>query len=315
MIERIKITDLAEWLSWRERDVTASEVAGLFGLADPRDDSKTPAAIFWNKRGVTRRPKPNSMMESGLWLEPAVARRVELIRPGWQAIKAEHYYREPEWRLGATPDYFVRGDARGFGVLECKVVEADVYEKFWTDTTPAPWVALQIATQMMLTGFGWGVIAALVLGFRRRDVHLYEVPRHAASEKKIRDRVAEFWRNVEAGIEPAIDYARDGELVPLLYPREEPGKIIDLTGDNRLPGLLAEHDRLGKEISALANERESITTEIKAKIGDAERAVVSGWNITLKLQHRKPIEATSFRVLRTKQIASGQNATGTGTDG
>jgi len=298
-VERRQITDEAEWLKWREQDVTAHDVGALFGC----HDFETAAGLYWAKRGM-KLPRPDSsVLRRGQWLEPAFPRALRDVRPGWTIVKAEHYYRDGAARIGATPDFFVEGDARGFGVLQAKTTEADVFDRYWTETTPPPWIALQVATEMMLTGFSWGVIACLVLGYRRCELQLYEVPRHAAAELKIREAVAAFWRNVEEGIEPQLDYSRDGALLGIIYPREQPGKIVDLRGDNRLPYLLNRREQLTIAIAEAETERKQLDAEIKDKLGDAECAIVDGWRVTLKAQERKAhqVKESSFRVLRAKR--------------
>ena len=309
MIERLHITDEAEWLSWRDQDVTATQTAQLFGLDERKD--KTPAALYWEKRGVVKPVPDSDVLRRGKWLEDSFPKALRDERPAWQLTKAEHYYRDPAFRLGATPDFYVEDTAdrsRGFGVLEAKTTEADVFERWWGDTPP-PWVTLQAATQMLLTGFAWGVVACLVLGFRRCEMHLYPIDRNQAAEQKICDRVAEFWRHVDEGIEPPLNYARDAGLIPLLYPNEQPGKVVDLTGDNRLPELLEARKTLTTEIALRDKAKKEIETEIRAKIGDAERALVPGWRVTFKMQQRKEIEATEFRVLRTRKLENGASAT------
>lgn len=293
------IIDEAEWLSWRDLDVTAHNVGALFGV----HDYETAAGLYWQKRGI-KMPRPDSsVLRRGQWLEPSFPRALRDLRPDWQVVKANEYWRDSAARIGATPDFYIEGDARGRGILQAKTTEADVFDRLWTEATPPAWIALQIATEMMLTGAAWGVIGCLVLGYRRCDLQLYEVPRHAAAEKKIRDAVAAFWRNVDEGVEPTLDYSRDAALLSIIYPREQPGKVADLRGDNRLPELLEQRDRLLAELADGEKLRKAIDAEIKAKIGDAERALVNGWNVTLKLQERKAytVKETAFRTLRAKR--------------
>jgi predicted phage-related endonuclease len=302
MIERREITSEAEWLSWRDHDVTASDVGGLFGL-DPREE-KTPAALFYAKQGVKFPDPDNSVLRRGRWLEGAFPNALRDKRPSWRVIKAHDYWRDPSIRLAATPDFYIEGDARGLGVLEAKTTEADLFEKYWTQTTPPAWVALQIATQMMLCGAHWGAIGCLILGYRRCELQLYEVPRHAGAESRIREAVERFWTNLGNGIEPALDYARDGALLSILYPREEPGKIVDLRTSNRLPELLARRAELADAIAVGEAAKKEIEAEIRDQIGDAERALVNGWSVTLKAQERKAHEVKAskpFRVLRAKK--------------
>jgi hypothetical protein len=140
----------------------------------------------------------------------------------------------------------------------------------------------------------------------RLDVHMYEVPRKAQAEQRIRDAVGKFWRSVDAGEQPRADYTRDGSLLALIWPRESPGRVLDLRADNRMPELLAERERL-KGIIKEANEKgEAIQAEIAEKLQDAEAAICAGWRLTYKQQTRKAysVKESAFRVLRASRDAS-----------
>jgi predicted phage-related endonuclease len=247
-----------------------------------------------------------SVIRRGRALESVVGSEVQRVRPKWKITKATNYLRDTKRRIGATPDFYIDDDGRR-GVLQTKTVASSIYKKTWLEAGGMPfWVGLQCVTEMMLDDADFGVVAALVVGDFEFALHLIDVPRHAATEKRIRDAVEEFWRKVESGAPPTIDYERDGALLAAMYPHETPGKIIDLRGDNRIGELLEEHETLAASLERVKAAMESCNNEIKAKLGDAEAAVVHGWRLTFKEQHRKEytVKATSFRVLRiTKEAA------------
>ncbi len=301
-VERIQIESREQWLAARKQDVTASVVGALFGL----HPYETALGLFVEKSGVAMPEIDSSVLRRGRLLEGAVAQAVAEEKPNWKITKATEYLRDPAARIGATPDFWIDGDPRGLGVLQAKTVAPSVFKKSWTEESPPFWVVLQNATEMMLADASWGAIAALVVDGWHFDLHIYEVPRNAAAEKKIRETVTQFWSDVWHNREPKTDYERDGSLLSLLYPREVASTIIDLTGDNMMPELLEERERLSGVIKESEKRKETIDTEIKFKIGDAEAARVSGWRLTWKEQHRKEhiIAAKSFRVLRaTKEKA------------
>jgi predicted phage-related endonuclease len=282
-VQRIQVTDRESWLEMRKRDVTASVIGALFGMCP----YQTALGLFMEKTGVEMPEIDNAVLRRGRLLEGAVAQAVAEERPTWKITKATEYLRDPKARIGATPDFYVAGDPRGPGVLQAKTVAPSVYRKEWTEDSPPFWIVLQNATEMMLADVTWGAIAALVVDPWKLDLHVYEIPRHAAAEKKLRDAVAQFWADVEAGREPKVDYARDGELMSMLYPTSAPGKTIDLTGDNFAPVLLDEREKLSQVIKEADARKDEIETELKAKIGDAESALISGWRLTWKSQSRR----------------------------
>lgn len=297
MIERHPVKDEASWLALRKRDVTASVVAALFG-AHPYETS---LGLYAAKSGVEM-PEPDSaVLRRGRLLEGAVAAAVSEQHPEWRIEKATEYLRDPDLRLGATPDFYIHGDPRGLGILQAKTVAPSAFRKHWTDGMPPFWIALQNATEMMLEPeAAFGVVAALVIDPFKLDCAIYPIPRHAGAEQRIRDAVAAFWQDLDAGREPSPDYGRDADLVAALYPAETPAKAIDLSGDNMLPVLLAERAELKARIAADEKRAKEIETEIKFKMQDAEIGTCGGFNITFKTQHRKAfsVPASSSRVLR-----------------
>ena len=94
-------------------------------------------------------------MRRGRILEPAVAAALAEERPDLRLTRATTYHRIPEWRLGATPDYFV-DDA---GLVECKTVSREQWER-WHYKVPLSYT-LQTLCQLMVTGRAWGLLAVL----------------------------------------------------------------------------------------------------------------------------------------------------------
>jgi predicted phage-related endonuclease len=286
MIERIPITSEDQWLALRQHDVTASVTGALFGLYP----YMTIGALHAVKTGIAMPgPDPDSpILLRGLEMEDNVVKRVKAKFPSWQITKATDYYRDPDARMGATPDYLVHDpDRDGLGLLQTKVVANMQFrnpKSGWTDEQPPLWISLQATQEMMLTEATWGMVAALIVGDFRYELKTYPVDRHAGAEKRIREAVKEFWRKVDAGEEPTIDYERDAALIAVLYPREVPGKMVDLRGDNEILGLLDELEHYDALVRANEAEVEQRRNALKAKLGDAESALVRGWRITLKQQ-------------------------------
>jgi len=185
MIERKLIASEAEWLTWRKADVTASTIAALFG----RHPYTTALHLHLEKRGVDFPRKPdNRVTRRGRWLEPAVAKAVGEQRPDWRVIPAGVYLRDPDLRLGATPDFFIdaNDNPRGFCVLQTKTCAPSVFERDWDDGRELPfWIKLQVMVEMMLADAAFGFVGALVVDPYAMDVHLIEVPRNADLEAEI----------------------------------------------------------------------------------------------------------------------------------
>jgi predicted phage-related endonuclease len=298
MTDRIQITSREQWLQLRKHDVTASVIGALFGL----HPFTTPLALFHEKSGLEMPEETNVRMRRGTRLERAVAEEVQERRPDWKISPAGVYLRDPALRLGATPDFIIEGDPRGVGVLQTKVSTLKAFKKGWLrgdEVVPPFWISMQTLVEMMLYGASWGAAAVYIDDPWNDDCYICEIARHTEAEARIREAVEKFWLDVEFGVEPQVDYARDGELIAALHPTEIAGKTLDLSGDNYLPEILAERARLKDQITVAQERVIEIDNEIKTKVGDAEIATLSDWTISLRQQHRKAFEvkATSFRRL------------------
>jgi len=284
MIERILITSDEQWHSLRAptKYVTASRVAALWGL----HPYCTAGQLFAEARGVEL-PKPSGdLLQRGNDLEVVVATKVARENPTWKIEKAKHYYRDPLLRLGATPDYYVTCPERGRGILQCKTVGAWQFKKNYVDGDAPVWIKLQAAVEMMLTGASWGIIGVLVVGDFQYELHTFLQERHPAAELKITKGVAEFWRQVDAGLEPVFDFDRDADLIALLYPTATEGKTVDLRGDNRVIAVLEELDLLAARNREDEKAIKALKAELREKMKDAEVALVPGWKMTLRDTHR-----------------------------
>jgi predicted phage-related endonuclease len=297
MIERIGITDREQWPKLRRQDVTASVVAATMGL----HPYCSRLALFKEKSGLELAEQRNAMLEWRLLLEPVVAAAVAKQRPNWRIVKATEYLRDPDARIGATPDFYIEGDPRGLGVLQAKTAAPASFKKEWTDDSPPFWIALQNATELMLEpNAAFGAVACLLIDPWDCVCPIYEIPRHAGVEAKIRSGVADFWEMVDWGEEPAPDYKMDADLLAALSPEPVPLKSVDLSGDNYLPALLDERSALMAQIREAEARRCEIDAEIKHKMEDAEIGTAGGYTIKFKHEPRKGciIQPSNPRVLR-----------------
>src|SRR5688572_26475772 len=91
-IERWKITDRAEWLQRRRKNINGSEVAALFGV----NPFMTNLALYAEKAGLADMAPPDSaVMRRGRIMEPAVAAGVMEEKPEWELQKAAEYLWQP----------------------------------------------------------------------------------------------------------------------------------------------------------------------------------------------------------------------------
>ena len=303
-VESHSTDDESAYRAVRRLDVTASAgVPALFHV----HPYVTPLRVYMEKRGVDFDQSDNPAMQRGRWLEPSVARAVCDQRPEWLVEPAGIYLRDAKRRLGTTPDFFIRGDTRGLGVLQVKSVAPSVFEDKWFGGDAVPrWIEIQNATEVMLAEafFGlpcFGVIAALTVEPFNMRCAVFEQKRDYELEAEILKRVAAFWTDVGLGREPTPDFEKDREVIEALHPSEQPGKTRDFGHSNIVRELLDKRAGIKSRMALDKAECDVIETEIRYLLGDAEYASgLPGWRITYRVEQRKgyTVEPSSSRVLR-----------------
>jgi len=299
-IQRLAITSREQWLEWRKQDITASVVGALFNC----HTYTTPLRLYAEKRGTEFIVEDNLAMRRGRWLEPAVAKAVEEKMPHWRLEPSKEYLRDPDLRIGATPDFTIHGDPRGKGILQAKSVAPSVYAREWNDGNEVPlWIILQAVQEGMLAEADFVVVAALLVDAHNMDVAIHDLgARNLAAEAKIKSAVATFWQNVQLGIEPDPDFIKDADTVKAMWRAEKDKDAeVDLSGNNRIPALLDQRTILKERIKEAETNIDAIDTEIKFEMKDAAVATgLDGWRVTYKTTHVKEytVKARDQRVLR-----------------
>lgn len=285
-----------EWLALRSQDVTASQIAAIWG-ASPH---MTALALWAEKCGAELRRDDNAFSRRGRHLEPAIlsaASECDAFQ-GRAIVPARDYWRSPSLRLGATPDAYVTWrDERQ--PLDAKSVASWVFDTQW-DGGPPLHIQMQVLVQAMLMNASRGWVAC---GVMTPDwpVNVYEVPRSAEAEAKILAGVKEFWRTVDAREMPA-PVAKDHATLAAMFSRVD-DKIppMDWSEDDALDWL-ARHAELTEQMAPMKGEIAELEARIKAKLGACERAEAPGWHVSWKEQTRKAytVAESTYRVLRIK---------------
>ncbi|HEX5508783.1 MAG TPA: YqaJ viral recombinase family protein [Pseudolabrys sp.] len=303
-VEKVNITSREQWLDVRRGFVTASDIGSLCGVG-----RRSPLAIWGEKTGRMDASADNAAMKKGRWFEPAIFQAIAETQPDWAVQRAGVFLAAKSHRLGATPDAVASVPGiDGLVIVQGKVVGRPQFREKWLtdpddDASPAlvPLeYQLQTITESMLAGAVTAYVAALVHDTYSADLYLIPVERHAGAERKIIERVDAFWADTDAGREPSIIPEKDASVVRALYPKDD-GTEIDLSGDNELPDLIAQHEFLTDSLKESKKRKDAVDTQIKAKIGNASSAKGPGGRvITHKIQERGgyTVKPTMFRQLR-----------------
>ncbi|WEK42944.1 MAG: YqaJ viral recombinase family protein [Candidatus Sphingomonas colombiensis] len=275
------LTDAA----FRASVVGASEVAALFDT----NPWLTKFELWHRKRGTIATPAFNEVIdgqpvnERSYWGVKLEASIIEGAKERWGYTDREQVKRLTNGAgLGGHPDRRVVCPERGPGILETKMVDW-LERKKWGDEPPLHYL-LQNLTYQGLDGVLWGDVIVLV-GGNALERHCYDFRPSLYAE--IESRVAEFWRSVESGEEPPVDYSRDGKtLVEALgEPTEE---IADLREN-----LDAEQDAIDfmaakARRDAAEAEMEIAKTRLIERIGTAGKALLPSYRIGANMTKGTP---------------------------
>jgi len=281
------------WLALRKPLITASEVSAVFG-EEGKNPFMTALDLYLAKIHGPKQFDDDATMR-GRHLEAAALSHTREDRPNWQIKNCDNFYRDRLIGIGATPDSV---NCHGEPVEFKCPFEPTFYEK-WTDQPPIH-NQLQALVQAMLMDAPRAWLVAYIVTTFKVSLHTYEVPRHPAAEKQIMDGVTAFWQRIKDGNPPPAQYGRDTEALSMLYPRDD-GSAVDLTGDNRLPDLLARRVSITTKMRELTQEKQTIDDELRDKLGEAEEGTLPGWRLTWKTEIRKEklfTPSSSTRVLR-----------------
>jgi predicted phage-related endonuclease len=247
-------------------------------------------------------------MKRGRLFEGAALEYLAEDHPRWTIERPAIFITDDIDRLGCTPDAFITDETGKFLNVQIKTINRHSFDR-WNGHAPLGY-QLQVVCENMLTGADRGILAVLVVSAYDADLKLFDVPRHEAAEDRIRQIALEFWDRVASGRRPDPDYAKDADVIETLFPRQDPGTVLDLSGDNRLAKILPQREDLKDTIDGARKELEALDAEVKFKLGDAETAELPGWRLTWKEEYRKAytVEESTRRVLRVKQIENKEQA-------
>lgn len=307
-IERYQIANREQWLDLRRADITASDVAIVCGMGA----YGSAAELYAEKKGLRPPLVDSGVLKRGRWGEAAVFEALLDVYPEWEIRRAKIYLRDPELRLGATPDGFaIAPDRDGIGVVQAKVVSRWIFRNKWLDdyddniqtgsATPPDGYMLQTLTEEMLAEAKWGCLAVLINGEYDWSFRLFNIPRSADFEHLINSNVRRFWRDyLDPNIMPMFDPLVDERLVKLLYPQDS-GETIDLTRDNRALQLVEDFVEKKAGVKRLNTDIDAIQTELQGKLGSNTFGILAdGRRLSWKTQHRKAysVEASHPRVFK-----------------
>lgn len=294
-----------EWLEFRRPAVTASIAGCLLGV----HPYETAYGLWALKSGrVADGDIDNAVLRRGRLLEPVIFAMLREERPDWtvEYPLGNRFFYDRDARIGATPDSFAtRPDIFGQGTVQGKTIARSDFESKWIDPETGEivlplWIAVQAIVEATLTGCTWAAVAVLIIDQRRLDLEVIDVPLNTRIMHRLRREVREFWRMVDAGEEPPIDWNRDGAAVAEVYRDSMPDRK-DLTAIPHLDGTVCAFWDARQDHGAAAKVMEAARPRILHALGAAEAGFTANWNITARTSVRTgpnglPVKSRSLRI-------------------
>jgi predicted phage-related endonuclease len=301
-VTRTEITSEQQWHDLRRPNIGASEIGALLGV----HEYATPYSLSARKLGLLEVVPDNAILRRGRLLEPVAIQLLAEDKPEWQLIRPHAYFCDQESRLGATPDLLVVDmNDRRRGVAQIKSVEPSVYARNWHDgdtgeVVPPTWIAVQVMMEAHLTNSEFAFVAALVVG---HGIHLelIEVPIREDVIKRLYERAAIFWHQVDHGKTLDPDFARDGAAIAEVLRRDDETEL-DFSSDNELPDIASRLEAAQHARKMCEETIDSCKARILHRIGAAAKVKFAGGSISAKTVYRKEhmVPATSYRRLTVR---------------
>lgn len=270
----------AEWLGLRK--IGSSDAAAVVGLNPYRSMYR----VWAEKVGVLEAEEESEAMRWGSLLEPVIAAEFE-HRTGLVTLKNNALLEHPEHSfMTATVDYWVTENGE-MGILECKNTGfwAGVN---WEGNIPDS-AHVQVAHQLAVTGLKFAYIAALIGGNR---LVWHRIERDEALIATLIKHEADFWAMVESRTAPALE-SSDNDLMSSLYPVSHDGEL-EFT-DPSIERELLRLEEIKAQAKRLDDERDQIEANIKAAMGENERAHVGQFKVSWKTSERETLDSKALK--------------------
>jgi predicted phage-related endonuclease len=185
----------------------------------------------------------------------------------------EEYIYIPEIRLGSSFDFAIGQD----GLMEIKNVDKFVYLDEWEDGNAPLHIEIQAQTQLAVSGRKFVWIVALVGG---NEIVIIKRDRDESVISAIIEKTKWFWKTIEEGKEPDVDFKKDAEFISKLYGYAEPNKVDYRLEDEELKELASKYKNVSDKIKSLEEEKEELKATILTSIDDAEKVMGDGFTIS-----------------------------------
>jgi len=289
-LKLVKTSDLSrdDWLEVRRTGIGGSDISAICGL----NPWRSKMAVYLDKIHAVEDQEQNEAMYWGTLLEDVVAQEFKK-RNTLKVTRINHVLQHPKYSffLANIDRYLPQIKA----ILEIKTTRS---ESEWGEEKAPDHAVMQVVWYLGICGFSLGYLAALIAGQKYIQT---EVPFDAELWEMMVKEALEFWQLVQDRTPPPMDGSDSStDVLKLLYPTEQPGKLVELPEVAELwVRQIDKADTLGKEAKTLKAEAQN---QLKNLLGDAEAGRIGDYTVTWKTVNKKEymVAASSSRQLRIK---------------
>lgn len=273
-----------EWLKARKKGIGGSDAAAIAGL----NKWKSPVAVYLDKIGqAVDGDSSSEAAYFGSILEDVVAQEFSK-RTGLKVRRRNAILQHPEYPfMLANVDRLIVGRKEG---LECKTASEYLKEEWKGDEVPAQYL-IQCQHYMAVTGYEAWWIAVLIGG----NKFIYKkIERDEEIIDYLIQLESDFWNNHVLKEEPPIFDGSDAssELLKALYPEAVPQTEIQLPSyANSLVDAL---EQVNSEIKELETQKKEYENQLKAMMGENEKAYAGDKIITWKSVYSNRFDSKRF---------------------
>ncbi|KDE46312.1 hypothetical protein DI43_15375 [Geobacillus sp. CAMR12739] len=269
--------DHLEWLRLRQKGIGGSDAAAIAGL----NKYKSPIQVYYEKVEGVKESDPSEAAYWGTILEDIVAQEFSR-RTGLKVRRRNAILCHPEYPfMIANVDRLVVGKDAG---LECKTASEYLKEEWKDDEVPAQYL-IQCQHYMAVTGYDAWWIAVLIGG----NKFIYKkIERDEEIIQYLVQIESDFWNNHVLKKNPPMFDGSDAssDLLKALYPTAKFDKEIELPPTAQ--ELIAKYEQAKQEEEEAATRRKEAENQLKAMLGEYEKAFAGERIITWKnvVSHR-----------------------------
>jgi putative phage-type endonuclease len=295
--ETIECKDRDTWLQTRRQGIGASEAAAVCNAST----RYSPSDIWGFKVGLLEEDAAElrEEMEWGLLLEDDVAEKYSreterlVIIPKPYTISRSTKY---PWMQATLDAEIAPIDDRGPGLLQIKTA-GFMKKEDWSDEPPLHYL-IQVQHELAVQGYQWGTLVVL-FGGARFHMLWTDITRNDQFIEALIEKEQAFWELVTTETPPPLEGESGIELLKRLFPKHEPGKVIELP----LEAVDWHQDLVAvkEELKILKDKENELKNRFAAVLKDAERGVLpSGDSYLYKLIEKKEytVKPQSYRELR-----------------